>query len=1411
MKSLLDLFKQFTPDEHFDAIKIGMASPEKIRSWSFGEVKKPETINYRTFKPERDGLFCAKIFGPIKDYECLCGKYKRLKHRGVICEKCGVEVTQTKVRRERMGHIDLAAPCAHIWFLKSLPSRLGLVLDMTLRDIERVLYFEAYVVTDPGMTPLKKFSIMSEDDYDTKRKEFGDEFIAKMGAEGIRDLLEGIELDSEIERLRGDLTGSEVKVKKNSKRLKVLEAFRKSGIKPQWMVLEVLPVLPPDLRPLVPLDGGRFATSDLNDLYRRVINRNSRLRRLLELKAPEIIARNEKRMLQEAVDSLLDNGRRGKAMTGANKRALKSLADMIKGKSGRFRQNLLGKRVDYSGRSVIVVGPTLKLHQCGLPKLMALELFKPFIFSRLEAMGIATTIKAAKKEVESGTPVVWDILEEVIKEHPVMLNRAPTLHRLGIQAFEPILIEGKAIQLHPLVCAAFNADFDGDQMAVHVPLSVEAQMEARTLMLASNNVLFPASGEPSIVPSQDVVLGLYYTTRDRINGKGEGLIFSDIGEVQRALDANEVELTARVAVRITEYTKNKETGEFTPSTSLVDTTVGRALLSEILPKGLPFSNINKALKKKEISKLINVSFRKCGLKETVVFADKLLQNGFRLATKAGISIAIGDMLVPAEKHGIIDRSAKEVKEIEQQYVSGLVTSGERYNKVVDIWGKAGDEVSKVMMSKLSKERVIDRHGKDVEQESFNSIYMMADSGARGSAAQIRQVAGMRGLMAKPDGSIIETPITANFREGLNVLEYFISTHGARKGLADTALKTANSGYLTRRLVDVTQDLVVIEQDCGTHGGYLMRAIVEGGEVIESLRDRILGRSAADDVLHPENRSVLLKAGEMFDEDNIEELEAQGVDEVKVRTALTCETRFGICATCYGRDLGRGGLINIGEAVGVIAAQSIGEPGTQLTMRTFHIGGAASRAAVASSVEAKSNGSIGFNATMRYVTNSKNELVVISRSGEIIIHDEHGRERERHKVPYGAILAVKADQQVKAGLILANWDPLTRPIITEFAGKALFENVEEGLTVAKQVDEVTGLSTLVVIDPKRRGAAKVVRPQVKLIDASGAEVKIPGTDHSVTIGFPIGALVQIRDGQDVGPGEVLARIPVEGQKTRDITGGLPRVAELFEARSPKDKGMLAEMTGTVSFGKETKGKLRLQITDPEGGIYEELVPKEKNILVHEGQVVNKGESVVDGPADPQDILRLLGSEELARYIVDEVQDVYRLQGVKINDKHIEVIVRQMLRRVVVDNIGDTGYISGEQVERSEMLNTNDALRAEGKIPATFTNLLLGITKASLSTDSFISAASFQETTRVLTEAAIMGKRDELRGLKENVIVGRLIPAGTGMAYHQARRAKDQMDEAERRAIAESEAAELAGSGTEEATTATVDASEGPATE
>ncbi len=1385
MKALLDLFKQFQKDEHFDAISIGLASPEKIRSWSYGEVKKPETINYRTFKPERDGLFCAKIFGPIKDYECLCGKYKRLKHRGVICEKCGVEVTQSKVRRDRMGHIELASPVAHIWFLKSLPSRLGMILDMPLRDIERVLYFEAYVVTDPGMTPLQKRQVLSEDEFAAKREEFGDEFVAHMGAEGVRALLADMDLELETGALRGDLQGSDTKVKKNSKRLKVLDAFRKTNSKPEWMVLTVLPVLPPDLRPLVPLDGGRFATSDLNDLYRRVINRNNRLRRLLELKAPEIIVRNEKRMLQEAVDSLLDNGRRGKAMVGQNKRPLKSLADMIKGKGGRFRQNLLGKRVDYSGRSVITVGPTLKLHQCGLPKLMALELFKPFIFNRLEAMGVATTIKAAKKEVDSQTPIVWDILEEVIREHPVMLNRAPTLHRLGIQAFEPVLIEGKAIQLHPLVCAAFNADFDGDQMAVHVPLSLEAQMEARTLMLASNNVLFPANGEPSIVPSQDMVLGLYYATRERINGRGEGMVFADIGEIQRALQAGVLELTARISVRLTEYERDRETKALTPKTSVVETTAGRALLSEILPKGLPFSVMNKALKKKEISRLINASFRRCGLRDTVIFADKLLQSGFALATRAGISISVDDMLVPQEKHELINHAEREVKEIEQQYASGLVTQGERYNKVVDIWGRTGDEVGKALMNRLATEAVVDRHGKEVRQESFNSIYMMADSGARGSAAQIRQLAGMRGLMAKPDGSIIETPITANFREGLNVLQYFISTHGARKGLADTALKTANSGYLTRRLVDVTQDLVITEPDCGTAQGVAMRALVEGGEVIESLRDRVLGRVAATDIVNPETQESIVPAGEMLDEDLLDLVEAAGIDEIRVRTPLTCETRYGMCAKCYGRDLGRGSLVNVGEAVGVIAAQSIGEPGTQLTMRTFHIGGAASRAAVASSVEAKSGGVARFTATMRYVTNSKGEQVVISRSGEVLVTDDYGRERERHKVPYGALLFVKDGMAVKPGTALANWDPLTRPIITEYAGRAKFENIEEGVTVAKQVDEVTGLSTLVVIDPKRRGSAKIVRPQVKLLNEQGQEVKIPGTEHPVTVGFQVGALIQVRDGQEVGPGEVLARIPMEGQKTRDITGGLPRVAELFEARSPKDAGMLAETTGTVSFGKETKGKVRLVITDLDGQSHEFLVPKEKTVLVHEGQVVNKGELIVDGAAEPQDILRLLGVEALARYIVDEVQDVYRLQGVKINDKHIEVIVRQMLRRVEIKDPGESDYITGEQVERSEVLQTNSGLIERGQVPATYNNVLLGITKASLSTDSFISAASFQETTRVLTEAAIMGKRDDLRGLKENVIVGRLIPAGTGMAFHQARKAKEVLDHAERQAQAAAE--------------------------
>jgi DNA-directed RNA polymerase subunit beta' len=1385
MKALLDLFKQTQGEEQFDVIKIGLASPEKIRSWSFGEVRKPETINYRTFKPERDGLFCAKIFGPTKDYECLCGKYKRLKFRGVICEKCGVEVTLAKVRRERMGHIELAAPVAHIWFLKSLPSRLGMVLDMTLRDIERVLYFEAYVVVDAGLTPegaMKRGQIMSEEEYNAKLEEFGDgAFTAIMGAEGIRDLLRSIDINREVETIRADLkaTGSDAKIKKYAKRLKVLEAFQSSGIKPDWMIMEVLPVLPPELRPLVPLDGGRFATSDLNDLYRRVINRNNRLKRLLELRAPEIIVRNEKRMLQEAVDSLLDNGRRGKAMTGANKRPLKSLAEMIKGKSGRFRQNLLGKRVDYSGRSVIVVGPTLKLHQCGLPKLMALELFKPFIFNKLETLGIATTIKAAKKEVESQTPIVWDILEEVIREHPIMLNRAPTLHRLGIQAFEPMLIEGKAIQLHPLVCAAFNADFDGDQMAVHVPLSLEAQMEARTLMLASNNVLFPANGEPSIVPSQDVVLGLYYATRDKINGKGEGMVFANITEVVRAYEAGVVELASRVAVRITEYDivdkKAEGDARFAEKTMIYQTSVGRAILSEILPKGMSFEEINKPLKKKEISRLINTSFRKCGLRETVIFADRLLQSGFRLATKAGISIAIDDMLIPHAKERIITDASNKVKEYDKQFMSGLVTNQERYNNVVDIWGAAGDQVGKAMMDELSHVEVLDRNGNQARQESFNSIYMMADSGARGSAAQIRQLAGMRGLMAKPDGSIIETPITANFREGLNVLQYFISTHGARKGLADTALKTANSGYLTRRLCDVTQDLVVIEDDCGATSGVTMKALVEGGEIIEALRDRILGRVCIDDILNPETQEVIIPHDTLLDEDHVDQIVALGIDEVKVRTVLSCLTRYGLCAKCYGRDLGRGGLVNVGEAVGVIAAQSIGEPGTQLTMRTFHIGGAASRALVASNVEAKSSGTLKFSASMRMVKNAKGEQLAISRSGEALIVDDNGRERERHKVPYGATLVLKEGATVKAGASLATWDPLTRPIISEYAGIARFDNVEEGVTVAKQVDEVTGLSTLVVIDGKRRSAAsKGVRPVINLIDAQGAEVMITGTDHPVTIGLQVGALITVKDGQKVEVGEVLARIPIESQKTRDITGGLPRVAELFEARSPKDAAVLAKVTGTVSFGKETKGKQRLVITDMDGEANEFLIAKEKQVLVHDGQVVNKGEMIVEGPADPHDILTLRGAEELAIYIVDEVQDVYRLQGVKINDKHIEVIVRQMLRRVQISDPGDTSFIMGEQVERSKLYDANDRVIAEGKQPAQFENVLLGITKASLSTDSFISAASFQETTRVLTEAAIMGKVDTLRGLKENVIIGRLIPAGTGLSYRRARKVREQFE-------------------------------------
>ena len=1397
--NLTDLFAplQQAGSEEFDAIKIGIASPETIRSWSYGEVKKPETINYRTFKPERDGLFCAKIFGPVKDYECLCGKYKRLKFKGVTCEKCGVEVTLTKVRRERMGHIELAAPVAHIWFLKSLPSRLGMVLDMTLRDIERVLYFEAFVVTDPGLTNLQRRQLLTEEDYYAKLEEYGEEFDAYMGAEGIRELLRSLNVEQEIEILRQELqaTSSDTKIKKIAKRLKVLEAFQRSGMKLEWMIMDVLPVLPPDLRPLVPLDGGRFATSDLNDLYRRVINRNNRLKRLLELRAPDIIVRNEKRMLQEAVDSLLDNGRRGKAMTGANKRPLKSLADMIKGKSGRFRQNLLGKRVDYSGRSVITVGPYLRLHQCGLPKKMALELFKPFIFHKLEQRELATTVKAAKKLVEQEVPEVWDILEEVIREHPILLNRAPTLHRLGIQAFEPILIEGKAIQLHPLVCAAFNADFDGDQMAVHVPLSLEAQMEARTLMLASNNVLAPANGEPIIVPSQDIVLGLYYMTRDKINGLGEGTLFADVKEVHRAYHTKQVELGTKITVRLKEWVKNDE-GEYEAVINRYNTTVGRALLSEILPKGLPFSYIDKALKKKVISQLINASFRLCGLRDTVIFADHLMYMGFALAAKGGISICVDDMEIPKEKPKLLAEANAEVKEIEDQYRQGLVTNGERYNKVVDIWGRAGDKIAKAMMDNLSVQKVQDREGNTVNQESFNSIYMMADSGARGSAAQIKQLSGMRGLMAKPDGSIIETPITANFREGLTVLQYFIATHGARKGLADTALKTANSGYLTRRLVDVTQDLVVVEDDCGTDEGFAMKAVVQGGDIIEALRDRILGRVTATDVVDPNSGATIIESGTLLDEKLVDLIDNSGVDEVKVRTPITCQTRYGLCAKCYGRDLARGKLVNAGEAVGVIAAQSIGEPGTQLTMRTFHIGGAASRAAAASQVEAKSNGTVRFGGQMRYIANNKGELIVIGRSCEIMILDAAGRERELHKIPYGATLKVQDGEELKAGTMLATWDPHTHPMITEHAGRVEFENVEEGVTVTRQTDDVTGLSTLVVIDGKRRAStSKLLRPTVKLLDENGEPVLIAGTQTPVTMTFPVGAIIQVREGQEIGKGDVLARIPQATTKTRDITGGLPRVAELFEARVPKDAGMLAEVTGTVSFGKETKGKQRLVITDLDGVTHETLISKEKQLLVHDGQVVNRGETVVDGAVDPHDILRLQGIEALTRYIVQEVQEVYRLQGVKISDKHIEVIIRQMLRRVSIVDPGDTNFITGEQVERAEVMIANEAAIAAGKEPARFDNVLLGITKASLSTDSFISAASFQETTRVLTEAAIMGRKDDLRGLKENVIVGRLIPAGTGLSYHRARRAawasqRAAAAVAESREVIAAEAAEAA---------------------
>jgi len=1378
LKDLLNLLKQQGQVEGFDAIRIGLASPDKIRSWSYGEVKKPETINYRTFKPERDGLFCAKIFGPIKDYECLCGKYKRLKHRGVICEKCGVEVTLAKVRRERMGHIELASPVAHIWYLKSLPSRMGLLLDMTLRDIERILYFEAFVVIDPGMTELERGQLLTDEMYLEAIEQYGDEFEARMGAEAIYELLRTIDLDTEIVKLREDLpkTGSESKIKKLSKRLKLMEAFKESGNKPEWMVLKVLPVLPPELRPLVPLDGGRFATSDLNDLYRRVINRNNRLKRLLDLNAPDIIVRNEKRMLQEAVDALLDNGRRGRAITGTNKRPLKSLADMIKGKQGRFRQNLLGKRVDYSGRSVVVVGPTLKLHQCGLPKKMALELFKPFVFGKLELRGLATTIKAAKKLVEREGPEVWDILEEVIREHPVLLNRAPTLHRLGIQAFEPVLIEGKAIQLHPLVCTAFNADFDGDQMAVHVPLSIEAQLEARTLMMSSNNILSPAHGEPIIVPTQDVVLGLYYMTRERVDARGTGMVFADVAEVHRAFQSGIVDLHARIRVRIDDVDE-ESAGELTRTRRLVETTVGRSLLSEMMPEGLPFALVNQPMNKKAISALINACYRKVGLKETVVFADQLMYAGFGYATKAGISIGVNDMVVPDEKRGILEKAELAVKEIEGQYSSGLVTFGERYNKVVDIWSYTNEQVAKAMMDKLGTDTVTDVEGRQVEQQSFNSIYMMADSGARGSAAQIRQLAGMRGLMAKPDGSIIETPITANFREGLDVLQYFISTHGARKGLADTALKTANSGYLTRRLVDVAQDLVVTEQDCGTAGGLVLTPLIEGGDVVEPLRERVLGRVTAEDLCPAGSDEVVVPAGTLLDEGWVDAVERLGIDEVKVRSAITCETRYGVCAACYGRDLARGQLVNIGEAVGVVAAQSIGEPGTQLTMRTFHIGGAASRAAAVDNIEVKSDGTARL-LNIKVVAHSSGNYVAVSRSGELAVLDENGRERERYKVPYGATLTVGDGDPVSAGQSVANWDPHTHPVVTEVAGTVRFHDALEGVTVQHQVDETTGLSSIVVMDPKQRSAAaKDMRPMVRLVDDQENDLRLPGTDAPAQYVLSPGAIITVQEGARVGIGDVIARLPQESSKTRDITGGLPRVADLFEARKPKEAALLAEVSGTVSFGKETKGKQRLIITDEEGEANELLVPKWRHIVVFEGEHVERGETVVDGMPNPQDILRLLGTNALANYIVNEVQEVYRLQGVKINDKHIEVIVRQMLRKIEIADPGDTRFLRGEQVDRARLLEENERVQAEGRTPGTCQPVLLGITKASLATESFISAASFQETTRVLTEASVNGKMDELRGLKENVIVGRLIPAGTGSAYHEERRRKRRAAEAE----------------------------------
>ncbi len=1359
MKDIFNFFEKPKDPLSFNAIRIALASPDKIRQWSHGEVKKPETINYRTFKPERDGLFCARIFGPVKDYECNCGKYKRMKHRGVVCEKCGVEVIQSKVRRERLGHITLATPVAHIWFLKSLPSRIGNLLDITLKELEKVLYCESYIVLDPKATPLTKGELVSEEKMHRLFQEHGeDSFTAGMGGEAVRELLKSINVEELSEALRKDMreTNSEAKRKKYAKRLKVAEAFRASGNKPEWMMLDVIPVIPPDLRPLVPLDGGRFATSDLNDLYRRVINRNNRLKRLQELNAPDIIIRNEKRMLQEAVDALFDNGRRGKTITGPNKRPLKSLSDMLKGKQGRFRQNLLGKRVDYSGRSVIVVGPELKLHQCGLPKIMALELFKPFIYNKLEEKGYVTTIKSAKKMVEKERPEVWDILEDVIREHPVLLNRAPTLHRLGMQAFEPVLIEGKAIQLHPLVCAAFNADFDGDQMAVHVPLSIEAQMEARVLMMSTNNILSPAHGKPIIVPTQDMVLGIYYMTRAREFANGEGRVFSSPEEVRAAYDHGEVHLQAKIVCRING--KRKET------------TVGRVLLWDIVPRKVGFDAINKVLDKKALGSLIDQCYRLTGEKETVLLADRIRSLGYTNATKAGISIALKDMVIPAKKQEFLDFARKEVAEIENQYLEGLITDGERYNKVIDIWAEITEKVAGEMMQQISQEEAVGE-GKDGKREvrkqpSFNPIYIMADSGARGSAQQIRQLAGMRGLMAKPSGEIIETPITANFREGLSVLQYFISTHGARKGLADTALKTANSGYLTRRLVDVAQDAIINEYDCGTMDGLYIGALVEGGEIIEPLGERILGRVALDDILDPVTGEALVRANEEIDEDRVRRIENSGLDRVKIRSVLTCQAKRGICVECYGRDLARGRKVSIGEAVGVIAAQSIGEPGTQLTMRTFHIGGAATRRAEQSSLENRYAGTVKF-AGLTTVQKNDGTLVAMNRNGEIVVVDDSGRERERYQVIYGARILVKETQRLEPGTLLAEWDPFAIPLLTEVGGVVRYEDIIEGVTMSEALDEVTGLSRRTVIESKDPEA----RPRITIRDAQGNVKDLPSSRNPASYFLPQGSIITVNDGDEIHPGEVIAKVPRETTKTKDITGGLPRVAELFEARKPKDAAAIAEIDGVVSFGKDTKGKRKLIITPEVNNeqrtdlAKEYLISKGKNISVHSGDRVKAGEALMDGSANPHDILKVLGEKELARYLVDEVQEVYRLQGVKINDKHIETIVRQMLRRVRVTEVGDTNFLVDEQVEKWVFEEENEKVMAEGKRPAVGEPLLLGITKASLSTESFISASSFQETTKVLTEAAINGKVDYLRGLKENVIMGRLIPAGTGLPNYK----------------------------------------------